>query len=45
MRDKVDIVDVTDKSEPKLISTFLYDHQYTHQAWLTDDHKYALLGD
>jgi choice-of-anchor B domain-containing protein len=42
---KVDIVDVTDKSEPKLISTFLYDHQYTHQAWLTDDHKYALLGD
>ncbi|MDA7812831.1 choice-of-anchor B family protein [Flavobacteriaceae bacterium] len=42
---KVDIVDVTEKSEPKLISTFLYDHQYTHQAWLTDDHKYALLGD
>ncbi|MDB9849406.1 choice-of-anchor B family protein [Flavobacteriaceae bacterium] len=42
---KVDIVDVTDKSEPKLVSTFLYDHQYTHQAWLTDDHKYALLGD
>jgi choice-of-anchor B domain-containing protein len=42
---KVDIVDVTNKSEPKLISTFLYDHQYTHQSWLTDDHKYVLLGD
>jgi choice-of-anchor B domain-containing protein len=43
--DKVDIIDVTNKSEPKLISTFLYDHQYTHQSWLTTDHKYALLGD
>ena len=43
--DRVDIVDVTNKLEPKLISTFNYDHQYTHQAWLTDDHKYALLGD
>ncbi len=43
--DRLDVIDVTDKTEPKLISTFLYDHQYTHQAWLTDDHKYALLGD
>ena len=43
--DRVDIVDVTNKSEPTLISTFLYDHQYTHQSWLTDDHRYALLGD
>jgi len=43
--DRVDIVDVTNKLEPKLIGTFLYDHQYTHQSWLTEDHKYALLGD
>ena len=43
--DRLDIVDVTNKIEPKLISTFLYDHQYTHQSWLTSDHKYALLGD
>ena len=43
--DRVDIVDVTNKLEPKLISTFNYDHQYTHQSWLTEDHKYALLGD
>jgi choice-of-anchor B domain-containing protein len=44
--DRVVFIDVTNKSEPKLISVFDdYDHQYTHQAWLTDDHKYALLGD
>ena len=44
--DRVVFIDVTNKSEPKLISVFDdYDHQYTHQSWLTDDHKYALLGD
>ena len=44
--DSVVFIDVTNKSEPKLISVFDdYDHQYTHQSWLTDDHKYALLGD
>ena len=44
--DRVVFIDVTNKSEPKLISVFdNYDHQYTHQSWLTDDHKYALLGD
>ena len=43
--DRVDIIDVTNKLQPKLISTFNYDHQYTHQSWLTSDHKYALLGD
>jgi choice-of-anchor B domain-containing protein len=42
---KVVFVDVSDKSNPKLISQFLYDHQYTHQSWLTDDHSFALLGD
>ena len=42
---RVDIIDVTNKLEPNLISAFLYDHQYTHQSWLTNDHKYALLGD
>jgi len=43
--DRVILVDVTNKNEPKFISEFFYDHQYTHQAWLTTDHKYALLGD
>jgi len=33
------------KSKPKLISEFFYDHQYTHQSWLTEDHSFALLGD
>ena len=42
---KVVFVDVTDKSKPKLISEFFYDHQYTHQSWLTEDHSFALLGD
>ena len=38
--DRVVFIDVTNKSEPKLISVFdNYDHQYTHQSWLTDDHK------
>jgi len=45
-KDRVVFIDVTNKSEPKLISIFDdYDHQYTHQSWLTDDHKYVLLGD
>ena len=49
--DRVIIVNVSDKSNPKLISEFKYDEkvinndQYTHQAWLTKDHKYLLLGD
>mgnify|MGYP001327497490 CR=1 FL=1 len=42
---KVVFVDVSDKSSPKLISEFFYDHQYTHQSWLTEDHTFALLGD
>ncbi len=43
---KVVIVDVTDKSNPKNISTFIYDNLgYTHQGWLTGDQKYFLVGD
>ena len=42
---KVVFVDVTDKTSPQLISEFFYDDEYTHQAWLTEDHSYALLGD
>ena len=49
--DRVVIVDVSDKANPKLISEFKYDEsvidndQYTHQAWFTEDFKYLLLGD
>ena len=42
---KVVFVDVTDKTSPQLISEFFYDDEYTHQAWLTEDHSFALLGD
>ena len=40
------IVDVTDASDPALISATGYSSSaYTHQGWLTEDHKYVLLGD
>jgi choice-of-anchor B domain-containing protein len=44
--DTVNIVDVTDKSNPYQISVSTYDAvKYTHQGWLTEDHSYFLLGD
>ncbi len=44
--DTVNIVDVTDKNKPYQISAASYDGvKYTHQGWLTEDHKYFLLGD
>ncbi len=44
--DTVNIVDVTDKANPYQISVASYDGvAYTHQGWLTEDHKYFLLGD
>ena len=40
------IVDVTDKANPQLIKSYQYPSTgYTHQNWLTEDHKYMLLGD
>lgn len=42
----VEIVDVTDKANPVQIKSFTYPTTgYTHQNWLTEDHKYMLLGD
>ncbi len=43
--DTVTIVDVTDKSNPLLLSRSEYHHGYTHQGWLTEDHRYFFLGD
>lgn len=44
--DQVVIVDVTDKNSPQLISTLNYGSvAYTHQAWLTEDRNYLLIGD
>jgi choice-of-anchor B domain-containing protein len=43
---KVVILDVTNKSNPILISSFLYSNTgYTHQGWFTPDQKYWILGD
>ncbi|MEP0548406.1 MAG: choice-of-anchor B family protein [Rhodothermales bacterium] len=40
------IVDVTDKSNPVLISEAPYPNAaYTHQGWLTEDSRYFLLDD
>lgn len=40
------IVDVTNKSDPELISNNEFENSsYIHQGWLTDDHRYFLLND
>ena len=40
------IADVTDKANPVAISIAEYPNvAYTHQAWLTEDHRYILLDD
>ncbi len=44
--DTVTIVDVTDKSNPVQISRGFYPTPgYTHQGWLTDDHRYHITDD
>lgn len=40
------IVDVTDKNNPEYISKRTYpSFHYTHQGWITDDHKYLVFND
>jgi len=42
----VTIVDVTDATDPVMVSSTGYSTSaYTHQGWLTEDHKYLLVGD
>ena len=44
--DKVVIIDVTNKNNPVLIKQISYSNDsYTHQGWLTEDHRYFILGD
>ena len=44
--DTLTIVDVTNKSAPVQLSRTDYaGRHYTHQGWLTDDHRYLLLDD
>jgi len=43
---KYSIIDITDKSDVDLLSSNTYPGlEYTHQGWITDDHKYLLLND
>ncbi len=43
---EVVIVDVTDKSNPKNISSISYNNiGYTHQGWFTEDMQYFMVGD
>ncbi|MEO7431421.1 MAG: choice-of-anchor B family protein [Dokdonella sp.] len=45
-RQKVAIVDVTDKSAPHTLASVTYDGaSYPHQGWLTDDQRYLLVDD
>lgn len=42
----INIIDVTDKANPKQISQFSYPFVgYTHQLWVGDDHKYIFSND
>ncbi len=44
--DQIVIVDVTNKNNPQLISSLSYGSvAYTHQAWLTEDRNFILIGD
>ncbi|MGH9381144.1 MAG: choice-of-anchor B family protein [Thermoanaerobaculia bacterium] len=44
--DTVTVVDVTDKSDPMQLARKTYPGSgYTHQGWLTEDHRFFLLDD
>lgn len=44
--DTVNIIDVTNKGNPTEISRTSYNYvRYTHQGWLTEDHRYLFIGD
>ena len=44
--DHVAIVDVTDKSSPQTLSTFVYANLgFVHQNWLSEDQHYLFIGD
>ena len=45
-QDHVEVVDVEDKSAPVTISATTYPQlSFVHQGWLTEDHRFFLLGD
>ncbi len=43
---KINIIDVTNKNSPTLISSVTYANMYyTHQGWFTEDKKFFIAGD
>ena len=43
---QIAVVDITDKSNPRELSTLSYSQLgYTHQGWFTEDQRFFLLGD
>ncbi len=45
-QDYVEVVDVDDKTDPVRISSTAYpEASFAHQGWLTEDHRFFLLGD
>ena len=44
--DRIEFVDVTNKASPTTISELMYPQLgFVHQGWLTDDHRFLLIGD
>ena len=41
----ITVIDVTDPTDAVQLSRTTYNSRYTHQGWLTEDHKYFLSGD
>ena len=42
----MEVVDVTEKTSPLSLSSITYPQlRYVHQGWLTEDHRFFLLGD
>ena len=45
-KDRVEVVDVTVKAAPVSLSSTVYAQLgFVHQAWLTEDHRFLLVGD
>jgi len=45
-KDRVEVVDVTVKAAPVSLSSTVYPQLgFVHQAWLTEDHRFLLVGD
>ena len=45
-KDRVEVVDVTVKAAPVSLSSTTYAQlSFVHQAWLTEDHRFLLVGD